>query len=494
MSTPVPHLHAVVLAGGSGARFWPLSRELFPKQMLSMFGDSSLIAQAISRVAPLVAEGTLTVLSGEQLVHELEAHVASQEALSGLDIGFLAEPAARNTAPAVALAAAYLLARDPDAIMVMLPSDHVVVQDETWRDAVRVAAMAAARGYLVTVGLTPNAPETGYGYIQSGERIAGLFAADLHAHTVARFVEKPDLETAQGFLADGGYLWNSGILVAQAATVLAELCAAGDAAVTPESSGGRAIAETARWLATLPAEEWTGPTARERFEALDRVPFDKAALEVSQRVAVVPVTLDWSDVGSLDSLEELGAPDERGNVLLGRAFDIGSRGVIAYAGEHVVATLGLDDVIVVQTPDATLVADRSRTQDVRLVVDALKAIGAPEVVSSNTTIRSWGSWTVLLQSGGFQIRSVEVLPGGQLSLQRHSGRSEHWVVVEGEALVERDGETVRLGPNESAYVPQGCSHRLANPGELRLRAIEVAVGECLEEDDVERCGDERYGP
>jgi len=489
-ASPIPHLHAVILAGGSGTRFWPLSRELSPKQFVSIFGGVSLITRAVQRVATLVEPGGLHVLTNARLADELRNHLKAQPELDGTRIEYLAEPSPRNTAPAIALAAAYLLARDPEALMVVLPSDHLLENGERWERTMRVAAALAASGRLVTIGLAPDRPETGYGYIRAGAAIPGIAEGDVVGHEVERFVEKPDRATAERFLSDGGYLWNSGMLVARAAVVLAELERAGELAETAESAGGRALAEAARATAALPPEMWTAPAQRARFEALPAVPFDKAALEVSPVVAVVPADLAWSDVGSLLALEAVAPADERGNVLSGNVVDIESRDTIVYSADRLVATLGLSGLMVVDTADATLVAPKERAQDVRLIVDALKAAGAREVAESRSSLRPWGSWTLHLKGPGFQVKTIEVLPRCRLSLQSHTRRSEHWVVVEGAAEVERDGETITLGPNESAYIAAGMRHRLTNAGDTPLKIVEVATGEYLGEDDITRYEDD----
>jgi len=309
-------------------------------------------------------------------------------------------------------------------------------------------------------------------------------------HTADQFVEKPDDETAEAYVADGRYLWNSGMLVACAATVLSQLRSVGRRHATEDSAFGELIAETAEWIASLPHGRWHAGEAVERFSALPAVPFDKAVLEVSERVAVVPTELDWSDVGSLRSLERLELPDARGNVLVGNVHDVDSHDIVAFSEDRLVATLGLRDTIVVDTADATLVAHKDRTQDVREVVDLLREYGAPEIVASRESLRPWGSWTLLMKSESFQIKSIKVHPGMRLSLQSHARRSEHWVVVEGEAEVERDGEVLRVGANESAFIPRGAKHRLGNPGKRPLRVIEVAVGEYLGEDDIVRYEDD----
>ncbi|MDO8848046.1 MAG: mannose-1-phosphate guanylyltransferase/mannose-6-phosphate isomerase [Coriobacteriia bacterium] len=492
MNNDRPALHAVILAGGSGSRFWPLSREMNPKQMLTIFGGISLIARAVRRIMPYTAPDAVHVVTGEPLFDELRNHLISNEELSHLSIDYMVEPMGRNTAPAVALAAAVLVERDPEAIMIMLPSDHLLEDGEMWRNTIAAATGLAAAGQMVTIGLKPSRPETGYGYIHAGDEIPGSIVGEVRGHVVAAFIEKPDAETARRFVQEGGYLWNSGMLVAKASVILDELRRAGDAARTPESVDGRRIADVAEQLAHLDRAEWLTDEGRALYGSLPAVPFDKAALEVSANVAVVPTDLDWSDVGSLLSIAQLGDADARGNVLVGRAYDVDSRGTIVYSPDRLVATLGLEDAVVVDTADATLVVAKDRVQDVRLIVDMLKKVGAEEVSTSRSSLRPWGSWTLLMRGDGFQIKSIDVLAGKRLSVQSHERRSEHWIVIAGEARVLRGEEEVVLHANESVYLPAGIVHRLENPGSAPLKVIEVAVGEYLGEDDIIRYSDD-YG-
>lgn len=476
----IPHLHAVVLAGGSGTRFWPLSRELAPKQFVSIFGGVSLITQAVLRVSEMTADGGIHVLTNEHLLDELRNHLKSQRGIEGIAIDYLAEPTPRNTAAAIALAAAYLLRTDPDAVMIVLPSDHLLEDGERWARTMRVAAGLADEGLLVTLGLTPSYPETGYGYIRMGAELPEHAEDGVVGHEVAAFIEKPDRATAETFLATGEYLWNSGMLVARADAVIGEL----------EAAGAGDIARTAREIAARPSTSWTTDDARAAFAALPSIPFDKAALEISKHVAVVPADLEWSDVGSLLALQAVTKSDERGNTLSGNVVDVDSRDTIVYSADRLVATLGLKDTIVVDTADATLVASKDRAQDVRLIVDALRVLGAREIVESRSSLRPWGSWTMLVKGEGFQVKTIDVLPGHRLSLQSHSHRSEHWIVVEGTARVTIDNAAFDVSANESKYIPLGAVHRLENPGIEPLRIVEVAVGDYLGEDDIVRYEDD----
>ena len=476
-------IHAVVLAGGSGQRFWPLSRELSPKQLLDVFGTESLIAQAVHRILPYLEDGagSVLVVTNERLFDELRNHLSAQPDTRLHHVTYLVEPIARNTAPAIALAAASLVLDDPEAIMVVLPSDHLLEDGPIWADAVRAGAKLASDDYLVTIGIAPTRPETGYGYIKGGDPLSDYAIGTALPQLADAFVEKPDPATAAGFVASGDYNWNAGIFVMKAARVLEELRAAG-----PE---GAAVADTVEWVVQHPdpadAEE-----ARERFGALAPVSIDKAVMERSSRVAVIPAPLEWSDVGSLLALEGVAQPDASGNVREGRGVDIDSRGSVVYTTDRLVATLGVEDLIVVDTSDATLVVPKARAQDVRLIVEALKAIDAPEVTQPKVSLRPWGSWTSLLDGPGYQIKLLEVKQGAKPSLQKHQHRSEHWIVVAGTAKVTRNDETIEVHTNESAFIPVGAVHRIENCGKVPLKVIEVQVGEYLGEDDIIRLEDD----
>ena len=477
------HLYATILAGGSGQRFWPLSRELNPKQLLSMFGTESLIAAAIHRILPFAEGGSsVVVATNERLFDELRNHLMAQPDPRLHAVRYIQEPCPKNTAPAIALAAATFLAEDPDAIMVVLPSDHLLEDGEVWSDCIRAAAKVAASGYLVTIGIEPTRPETGYGYIRAAESLPDFAVGSVTPHVVAEFVEKPDAQRAEGFLASGQYYWNAGIFVMRAAAVLEELDRAGGEEAR--------IADAARWIAARPAIEQHGEEARDRFSALAPLSIDVAVMERSSKVAVIPAPLKWSDVGSLLALEGVAPADENGNVRIGRGVDIDSTGSLVYSTDRLVATLGMRDVVVVDTSDATLVLPKSRAQDVRMVVDALKAIGAPEVSKPKVSLRPWGSWTSLLSGPGFQIKLLEITPGSKPSLQRHHHRSEHWIVVAGTAMVTRGAEAVEVHINESIFIPMGAVHRIENCGLVMLQVIEVQVGEYLGEDDIVRIEDD----
>lgn len=479
------HLRATILAGGSGQRFWPLSRELNPKQLLSMFGTESLIAAAVHRILPFTEGGaSVSIATNERLFDELRNHLTAQPDPALHAVRYIQEPLPKNTAPAVALAAAIFYAEDPDAIMAVLPSDHQLQDGDTWADCINAATALAADGYLVTIGIKPSRAETGYGYIRSGEPLPEYAVGSVTPYVAAEFVEKPSAEFAEECIACGDYFWNAGIFVMKASRVLEELDAAGGAIAH--------IADVVRWIAEQPEAERNGGEARARFSTIEPISIDHAIMERSDRVVVIPALLEWSDVGSLLALEEIAEPDAFGNVRSGRGVDIGSSGNIVYSTDRVVATLGVEDLIVVDTTDATLVLSKDRAQDVRQIVEALKLLGAPEVSQPKVSLRPWGSWTSLLKGPGYQIKLLTLKPGGRPSLQSHAHRSEHWIVVAGCALVTRGDEVVEVPTNESIFIPLGAVHRIENRGTEMLQVIEVQLGDYLGEDDIIRLEDDYH--
>lgn len=475
MAESTPSVHGLVLAGGAGMRFWPLSREMSPKQLLTIFGSESLIKQAIARLETRVPAERVHIVTNERLAEGLRDHLLGGDQ-SYSKIRYVIEPVGRNTLPAIALAAACIVKDDPDAVLVVLPSDHVVEQGEHWTETLDLAIDLAADGYLVTFGLKPTRPETGFGYIEVGDAIEGK---DSRARLIARFSEKPDAEVAKRFVESGTHLWNSGMFAFRADAILAET-----AARLPE------VAAMATELAGLPTSGLLTEEIRNRFGALPTISIDNGVMEHSDKGAVVHAELDWHDVGSFTALAELVEPDDRGNVVHGKAVSVDSQDSIIWADKRVVAALGLKDMVVVDTHDATLICPKDRCQDVRQVVEVLKSKGAEEALNHRTVQRPWGSYTVLETGPGFKIKMIEIKPKARLSEQIHHHRSEHWVVLSGAARVERDGKEILLHPNESTYIPVSTAHRLENPGIISLRLIEVQNGEYLEEDDLIRLSDE----
>jgi len=479
MSAYIPNLFAIILAGGSGMRFWPLSRELNPKQLLSVFGTESLLMQAMHRILPLIdpQRGSVRIVTNERLLGALQEHLTCFENTSR-KVHYLVEPVGRNTAPAIALAAAELVAEDDDAVMIVLPSDHVLDNGVVWTDTITAAACLAADGYLVNIGVQPTHPETGYGYIEAGDPLPQYNFGVAAPRKANQFVEKPSYPRAKAFVESGTHYWNAGICIARAAQVLAEL--------GERSEAGRQIVDTCRWIATIPRAEWTSDEVRQRFAALTSVSIDNALFELSPNVVMIPTELGWRDVGSLRALELLAEPDAHGNTRLGRGVDIDSHDNLVYSSDRLVALLGVQEMVVVDTPDATLVCPKDRCQDVRLVVDALKTIGAEEILEPRASLRPWGSWMTLLKGAGFQIKLLELKPGAYSGVHRHLHHTEHWVVLEGTARVMRDYNLTDIGVTESIVIPPGTVHRLENCTHEPLRIIEIQQGDMLGEEDIIR--------
>ncbi|HZS12892.1 MAG TPA: mannose-1-phosphate guanylyltransferase/mannose-6-phosphate isomerase [Nitrospirales bacterium] len=471
------HLYAVILAGGSGTRFWPLSRHLYPKQLLKILGTETLIQQTMRRVLRSVEPEHVFISTNPAQADSIRFQLTEWK--DALHEHYILEPESRNTAPAIALAATWLVQRDPNAVMLMLPADHAIKDEKRFESAVRLAAQMAVDGHLVTFGIKPIRPETGYGYIQPNRKKRLASAGKLAGHPVARFVEKPNAATASRYLKDGGYFWNSGIFIWKAAAILEEI-----RRHQPTLAAG--MEKIAPHLREAPSS-WA-----DLYRALPSVSIDEGVMERSSRAAMIPVDFAWSDVGNWSSLEEVAARDRAGNVVTGNVVDLGSTDSILYADRRVVATIGLSDMVVVDTPDATLVCPKSRSQDVKKIVEQLKKQGAPEHLEHRTVFRPWGAYTVLEEGPGFKVKRVTVSPGGRLSLQMHHQRSEHWVVIAGTARVTCGEKVFDLTVGESTAVPKETRHRLENPGAETLHIIEVQNGPYLGEDDIVRFHDD-YG-
>jgi len=468
-------IHPVILSGGSGTRLWPLSRTLYPKQLLALAAERSMLQETAVRIADperfappmVVCNEAHRFIIAEQL---LEAGVVAST--------IVIEPEGRNTAPAAAAAAVILAREAADAIVMVLPSDHVIGDTAGFAAAVETAAKAAAAGALVAFGITPNAPETGYGYIERGAAWPGVDGA----YRIARFVEKPDRESAEAFVEGGAHAWNSGMFVFRADRYLAELERHQPAIVTAARAaveGGREDLDFFRLEATS-------------FAASPSDSIDYAVMEKTKDAAVVPADIAWSDVGAWSALWELGGKDAAGNVTVGDVLAHDAAGSYLRSEGPMVAALGVEDLIVVATDDAVLVAARGRVQEVKALTERLAEAGRSEHESHTLVHRPWGSYQTVDAGERFQVKRIVVKPGRRLSLQKHAKRAEHWVVVSGTARVTRDKETFDLEPNQSTYIPVGTVHRLENPGTEPLHLIEVQSGDYLGEDDIVRLDDE-YG-
>jgi mannose-1-phosphate guanylyltransferase/mannose-6-phosphate isomerase len=462
-----PPMIPVILSGGSGTRLWPLSREAFPKQFLSLVGDASMLQATWRRVAPLAA-GAPIVVAGED--HRFM--VAEQLREAGCEgATILLEPVARNTAPAIAAAALEALRDGADPLLLVLPSDHVIADEDAFRAAVRQAVPAAESGLLVTFGIVPTGPETGYGYIKAapGEGV----------RAVERFVEKPDAATAEGYVASREYAWNSGMFLFRASAYLAELEAQAPAML----AAVRASLDAARRDVDFVRLD------RDAFAASPSDSIDYAVMEKTARAAVLPIDAGWNDVGSWAALWQVAEQDGDGNAHHGDVLARGCRDTLAWGGDRLLALLGLRDVVVVDTDDAVLVAHRDHVQEVKAIAAGLKRDGRPEATFHRKVYRPWGHYDSVDVGERFQVKRITVKPGAALSLQMHHHRAEHWIVVSGTAKVTRGEEVVLLGENQSTYIPLGVKHRLENPGVVALELVEVQSGSYLGEDDIVRFED-----
>ncbi len=466
------------MAGGSGTRFWPLSREKMPKQLLKIGGTDTLIEQTVSRVLPMIMREDLYIVTNNSLADAIGMQLSDK--LGGSwERNFIIEPEAKNTAPALGLAALHLQRIDPNGIMVVLSADHFIKRTDEMLRILHIASKAARHDYLVTLGIKPDRPETGYGYIRAGEKCGDAETEELRK--VDAFVEKPDLATAKEYIKQGNYYWNSGIFIWKVKAFLLELekHAAG-------LYGG--LMEIQRSIGT--DQEVSVITSV--FKNLKEVSIDYALMEKTTRAAVIPADIGWSDVGSWTALNDVSDRDELGNVITGNVIDLGSRDSIIYAEKRLVATIGLKDMVVVDTPDATLVCSKDRAQDVKKVVEVLKKRKSGEHLIHRTVYRPWGSYTILEEGDRYKIKRLEIKPGAKLSHQLHHHRSEHWVVVSGTARVTNGEKVYDVHPNESTYIPMSTKHRLENLGKIPLQIIEVQNGEYLEEDDIVRFDDDYH--
>jgi mannose-1-phosphate guanylyltransferase/mannose-6-phosphate isomerase len=477
-------IYPVILSGGSGTRLWPLSRAVLPKQLLPLVTDKTMLQETALRVTSLPNRraGDSGLADFEVMPplvvcgNEHRFMVAEQLREIGLPpLGILLEPVGRNTAPAVAVAAQYLLAIDPQALMLVLPADHVITDVAAFHQSIAQAALLAADGALATFGIVPTAPETGYGYIRSGAPVASGTAGC----KVERFVEKPDLATAQSFLAAGNYFWNSGMFMFRAERYLGEL---GQFQPAMLAACEAAVRDGYRDLDFCRLEE-------KAFAACPSDSIDYAVMEHTAHAVVLPAAIGWSDVGSWSALWEVQQGDASGNVVRGDVYLDAVSNCLVRAERRMVAVLGVQDLIVVETDDAVLVAHKDQVQRVKQVVDHLKQAGRSEHVQHRKVYRPWGSYEGIDIGERFQVKRITVNPGGKLSLQMHHHRAEHWVVVSGTAQVTCGEKVTLLTENESTYIPIGMTHRLENPGKLPLHLIEVQSGSYLGEDDIVRLED-----
>ncbi len=462
----------VILSGGSGTRLWPLSRELYPKQLLSLVGKGTMLQETLARLDGVKAVTAPVVVCNES--HRfLVAEQLRQIKLSAADI--LLEPVGRNTAPAVAVAALAALKaakQSDDPVLLVLPADHVIRDVKAFQAAVQLGLKAAQRGQLVTFGVVPNKPETGYGYIRRGDGADGVYP-------VAEFVEKPNKITAQEYVASGRYYWNSGMFMFHAKVFLDELRA--------HAPDMHAACEQAFAAAKQDLDFTRLPVAE--FVACPSDSIDYAVMEKTNKAVVVPLDAGWSDVGSWSALHDAIPADADGNVSIGDVLSSDSHGCYLHSTSRLVATVGLKDHVVIETKDAVMVAPKDRVQDVKNLVTELKKQGRYETSLHREVFRPWGSYDSIDAGERFQVKRLVVNPGASLSLQLHHHRAEHWVVVSGTAQITCDEKVFLLEENQSTYIPLGAKHRIDNPGKIPLHIIEVQSGTYLGEDDIVRFED-----
>ena len=467
-------VYPVILSGGAGTRLWPLSRALRPKQLLPLVSDKSMLQETVRRVTGTDFGAPMIVCNAQH-----RFMIAEQMREIGVDpLAIVLEPEGRNTAPAVTAAAVLLAAQDPDAVMLVLPSDHVISDVEGMHLAVRRALAAADKGSLVTFGIRPNRAETGYGYIRRGPACPGL---DGCFH-VDQFVEKPDLATAEAYVQNEDYSWNSGMFVFPVATYLAEV-----ERLKPDllAACRRSVNKASQDLDFVRLDAGS-------FAATESISVDYAVMERTEKAAVVPLDIGWNDVGSWSALWDISDRDADGNVFLGESIALDARNCYIRGDGNLVAAIGVENLIIVATDDVVLVVPRDRAQDVRRIVSEVERSGRTEHYVHTKVFRPWGWYQSIHDGHRFQVKEITVSPGHRLSLQMHHHRAEHWVVVSGTAKVTRGNESFFITEDQSTYIPHNTPHCLENPGKIPLRMIEVQSGPYLGEDDIVRYEDQ-YG-
>lgn len=460
----------VIMAGGSGTRLWPLSRELYPKQFLPLVESRTMLQVTVARVMEISGIGSPVVICHDEHRFLVREQLAAMAVVPG---AIILEPLGRNTAPAAAVAALQGLADGDDPLLLLLPADHLIRNEEAFRAAVRVGEPLALAGGLVTFGIVPDRPETGYGYIKKGEAVgSGGFR-------VERFVEKPGAETAQEYVDCGSYLWNSGMFMFKASRLIAEM----------EAHASLIMAACRDAFARRQTDLDFTRLAEAPFRECPSDSLDYAVMEKTEAAVVVPLACGWSDLGSWASLQEVNGADGAGNVVRGDVLVRDVKNSYLRSESRLVTAIGVSDQIIVETADAVLVADRSRSQEVKEIVERLRREKRAEVKTHRRVFRPWGSYEGLAMDDRYQVKHIVVKPGGRLSLQMHHHRAEHWVVVRGSAKVTVGEEEQMVSENQSTYIPVGAKHRLENPGVIDLELIEIQTGSYLGEDDIVRFED-----
>ncbi len=474
-------MYGVILAGGSGTRFWPKSRPQSPKQLLKIVEPGTMLQNTVQRLLPFIAIENIFLATNH--LHAMES-CQQLHSFNFIPDHLLAEPVNRNTTAAIGLAATFLIKKDPDAIMGIFPADHVISNPEDFIADLRRAEAIASKGYMVTLGIKPDKPETGYGYIKQGlqlKEFKSVFQAE-------KFVEKPDLSTARQFLEQGNYYWNCGVFVWKASTILEEL-----KKFAPEFHVHLETIATKLEVGkgTYPYQT-LNKEGVELFSSLPSISIDYAVMEKSSNTALIPTNLKWSDVGAWSALDDVSEKDSDGNIFSENVIALECKDTIIQSHDRLVGALGTNNLIIVDSPDALLVCNKERAQDVKKLVETLNEQGRSEGKNTSLVKKDWGTYTILESGLNYLIKRIEVRPGEALSLQSHEHRSEHWTIVSGNADIALDDNTFQLKSNDSITIPQKSKHRLGNPGETPLIIIEVQIGTLLDENDIKRYED-KYG-
>jgi len=459
--------YAVILAGGVGSRFWPFSRELEPKQLMKIIGSLSLLQATIQRLKGVVDARCVYIITNNIYFYEVKAQVAK----FGIpDTNIILEPQGKNTAPAVGLCAKLISQLDKEAVLLVLPADHYIKNTDNFKKALKKAIACARKDFLVTIGIKPSAASTGYGYIKIKSKVS---IQKSKVYTVDKFLEKPNSDKAKEYLKDKSFFWNSGMFIWKASVFLGEV-----RKYLPKLYANLQLINSVNDIAKI-------------WPKIEAISVDYGIMERSRRIALIPADFYWTDLGSWDALAEIFPKDKKGNITNSNTLNVDSHGVCVFArGNRLVSTIGVNNMVIADTPDALLVCDRGRAQEVKQLVEKLKTLKRKEHQVHLTQARPWGSFTVLQQGIGFKIKLIELTPKKRLSLQRHKNRAEHWVVVSGVAKITSAGKVSFVRSNESVYIPKGRKHRLENPLRIPLKIVEVQTGAYLEEDDIERFEDD----